>query len=163
MVAADVQPYAGVADLLKTQLRAVGVELTVDKEPLSTLVSSFLFGRNYQMALTPSIDNGPDPDQYSLWHSGQGTDTFDLAHFQRQVFIDKDLEDGRATPIRPERKVAYDDFQTLVADAAPAIFLYEPHYGYAIANRVHGVRTNPTIQPVDRFEYVTQWYIPSGI
>jgi hypothetical protein len=29
---------------------------------------------------------------------------------------------------------------------------------------VHGVRTNPAIEPVDRLQYVTDWYVnASGI
>jgi hypothetical protein len=50
----------------------------------------------------------------------------------------------------------------LIADAAPAIFLYAPHYSYAVSQRVHGVRLNAVIEPGDRFQYVTQWYVNTG-
>ena len=60
------------------------------------------------------------------------------------------------------RLAAYLDFQMLIADAAPAIFLYAPHYDYAVSQRVHGVRLNSVIQPGDRFQYVTQWYVNTG-
>jgi hypothetical protein len=51
-----------------------------------------------------------------------------------------------------------------MAHAAPAIFLVSPHYAYLVATRVHGVRTNPVIEPVDRFQYVAGWSVnPSGV
>jgi ABC-type transport system substrate-binding protein len=119
--------------------------------------------RQFQMALTV-FDNGPDPDQYSLWHSGAPPDTFNLGgYLPHQPLIDKDLEDGRAASDRKARMAAYTDFQGLIADAAPAIFLVSPDYAYLVARRVHGVRTNPTIEPVDRLEFVASWYVsPQG-
>jgi ABC-type transport system substrate-binding protein len=76
--------------------------------------------------------------------------------------IDQDLEVGRSAVDQPARLAAYIDFQMLIADAAPAIFLYAPHYDYAVSQRVHGVRLNSVIQPVDRLQYVTQWYVNTG-
>jgi ABC-type transport system substrate-binding protein len=76
--------------------------------------------------------------------------------------IDKDLEDGRAAIDPQSRLAAYIDFQMLMADAAPAIFLYSPHYDYAVSQRVHGVHVNNVIEPSDRFQYVTDWYVNTG-
>ena len=39
------------------------------------------------------------------------------------------------------------------------IFLYSARYDYAVSHRVHGVRMNKVIEPADRFQYVTQWYV----
>jgi hypothetical protein len=47
----------------------------------------------------------------------------------------------------------------LMADMAPAIFLYAGRYEYAISQRVHGVHTNKVVQPSDRFQYVSDWYV----
>ena len=47
----------------------------------------------------------------------------------------------------------------LMADAAPAIFIYAGRYEYAVSQRVHGVHLNVAIEPYDRFEYVTDWYV----
>ena len=76
--------------------------------------------------------------------------------------IDKDLEDGLAAVDPSARLAAYLDFQTQLVDAAPAIFLYSPHYDYAVSQRVHGVHVNNVIEPADRFQYVTEWYVNSG-
>jgi peptide/nickel transport system substrate-binding protein len=110
------------------------------------------------MALA-SFDLGPDPDQYSLWHSGADSGGLNFAYTRGWGLIDSDLENGRAAVDPQARLAAYIDFQMLMADAAPAIFLYSARYDYAVSQRVHGVHVNKVIAPADRFQYVTQWYV----
>jgi peptide/nickel transport system substrate-binding protein len=154
-------PNRQIADAVAAQLLAVGVQAVVKPVTSSALVQSYLLARNYQMALV-AFDVGPDPDQYSLWHTGADKGTLNFAYQRGWGVIDQDLENGRAAVDQSERLAAYIDFQMLIADAAPAIFLYTPHYNYAISQRVHGVRLNSVIEPVDRFQYVTQWYVNTG-
>ena len=151
-------PSRQIADAVAAQLLAVGVEADVHPVTSADLVQKYLLGRNYQMALV-AFDVGPDPDQYSLWHSGADPNTINFAYAHGWGVIDQDLEVGRAAVDQSARLNAYIDFQVLIADAAPAIFLYSPHYDYAVSQRVHGVRLNGAIEPDDRFQYVTQWYV----
>jgi len=156
-----------VAESVRDQLRLIGVQVTIDPQPASVLVSKYLIGKQFQLALA-DFDNGSDPDQSQLWHSGAATDSLNFTtsdRLPRQALIDKDLEDGIGQTVNGvvktdvvSRKASYADFQDLMADAAPAIFLFEPHYTYIVSKRVRGVRTNPVIEPVDRFQYVTDWY-----
>ncbi len=154
-------PNRQIADAVSAQLLAVGVQVDVKPVTSSALVQTYLLGRNYQMALV-AFDVGPDPDQYSLWHSGADKGSLNFAYAHGWGVIDQDVELGRAAVEQSARLAAYIDFQMLIADAAPAIFLYTPHYNYAISQRVHGVRLNSVIEPVDRFQYVTQWYVYTG-
>jgi peptide/nickel transport system substrate-binding protein len=160
LVTADAYPYRQVAESLSQQLAKVGIQVTVDAVPASVLVSRYLVGKHFQMALV-AFDNGPDPDQFGLWHSSATQDPLNFASVltPKQALIDKDLEDGRAASDRKTRRTAYADFQDLMSDGAPAIFLYEPHYAYVVAARVHGVRTNPAVEPTDRFQYVADWWV----
>jgi peptide/nickel transport system substrate-binding protein len=158
LVASDSYPNRQVADAIARQLLEVGVEVHVTAVPASQLVQKYLLGRNYQMALA-SFDVGPDPDQFSLWHSGADSGSLNFAYTRGWGLIDSDLENGRATVDPQARLAAYIDFQMLMADAAPAIFLYSAHYDYAVSGRVHGVRINKVVEPADRFQYVTQWYV----
>jgi peptide/nickel transport system substrate-binding protein len=150
-----------VADAVSQQLLQIGVEVDVKAVPPSQLVQNYLIGRNYEMALV-SFDVGSDPDQYSLWHSGADPGTLNFAYSRAWGLIDSDLENGRGAIDPPARLAAYIDFQMLMADAAPAIFLYSAHYQYAVSQRVHGVRMNKVIEPADRFQYVTDWYVNTG-
>lgn len=158
LVAPDSYPNHQVADALARQLLAIGVEADVKAVPSSQLVQNYLIGRNYQMAMV-AFDVGSDPDLYSLWHSGADPGTLNFAYSRGWGVIDGDLENGRASVDPQTRLAAYIDFQTLIADAAPAIFLYSARYDYAVSQRVHGVRMNKVIEPYDRFQYVTEWYV----
>jgi peptide/nickel transport system substrate-binding protein len=158
LVSSDSYPNQQVAVALARQLADIGVEVLVKPVPASQLVQKYLLGRNYEMALA-SFDVGPDPDQYSLWHSGADANSLNFAYSRGWGLIDSDLESGRATVDPQARLAAYIDFQTLIADVAPAIFLYSARYDYAVSQRVHGVHINKVIEPADRFMYVTQWYV----
>ncbi len=158
LVAADSYPSRQVADALARQLVDIGIQVTVHAVPASQLVQNYLLGRNYQMALA-SFDVGSDPDQYSLWHSGAEANVLNFAYSRGWGLIDSDLETGRAAVDPQARLAAYIDFQMLMADSAPAIFLYSGRYDYAVSQRVHGVHMNKVIEPADRFQYVTQWYV----
>ncbi len=158
MVAADTYPNQQIADGISQQLADIGVEVDVKAVPASQLVNQYLLGRNYEMALV-TFDVGSDPDLYTLWHSGLDSGSLNFAYTRGWGLIDKDLEDGRAAVNPPARLAAYIDFQMLMVDAAPAIFLYAGRYDYAISQRVHGVHMNKAIEPWDRFQYVTDWYV----
>jgi peptide/nickel transport system substrate-binding protein len=158
LVVADSYPNRQVADALARQLLDIGVQISVKALPASKLVQDYLLTHKYQMALV-HFDVGPDPDQYSLWHSGADLGSLNFAYSRGWGLIDKDLEDGRSAVDPPARLAAYIDFQMLMADMAPAIFLYAGRYEYAISQRVHGVHTNKVVQPSDRFQYVTDWYV----
>jgi peptide/nickel transport system substrate-binding protein len=158
LVAPNSYPSQQVADALARQLMQIGVEIDVKAVPPSQLVQNYLIGRNYEMALV-SFDVGSDPDEYSLWHSGADPNSLNFAYVRGWGLIDSDLEMGRATVDPQARLAAYIDFQMLMADAAPAIFLYSARYEYAVSQRVHGVRMNKVVEPADRFQYVTDWYV----
>jgi peptide/nickel transport system substrate-binding protein len=158
LVVADSYPNRQVAEAIARQILDVGVQVNVKALPASQLVQNYLLTHKYQMALV-QFDVGPDPDQYSLWHSGADPGSLNFAYSRGWGLIDKDLEDGRAAVDPPARLAAYIDFQMLISDLAPAIFLYAGRYDYAVSQRVHGVHMNKVIQPTDRFQYVTDWYV----
>jgi peptide/nickel transport system substrate-binding protein len=158
LVVADSYPNQQIADALAQQLLEIGIEVDVKAVPASQLVQNYLIGHNYQMALA-AFDVGADPDQYSLWHSGADPGTLNFAYTRGWGLIDKDLEDGRSALDLPSRLASYIDFQTLIVNAAPALFLYSGRYDYAVSQRVHGVHIDKVIEPSDRFRYVTDWYV----
>ncbi|HET7339772.1 MAG TPA: peptide ABC transporter substrate-binding protein [Candidatus Dormibacteraeota bacterium] len=158
LVAADSYPNVEIANSISQQLGDVGIQVDVKPVPASKLLQDYLLTHSYEMALI-SIDVGPDPDQYSLWHSGSDPGSLNFAYSRGWGLIDKDLEDGRAAVDPQSRLAAYIDFQMLMADAAPAIFIYAARYEYAVSQRVHGVHMNSAIEPFDRFQYVTDWYV----
>ena len=88
----------------------------------SDLVVSSTTPQDFQAYLA-ILDIPADPDQYSIWHSTQGSTNISKFSSPR---IDKLLEDGRAELDMEERKKIYLDFQRYLIEDSPAIFLYHP-------------------------------------
>lgn len=64
-----------------------------------------------------------DPDQYPFWHSLQGKTNLTKIKYPP---IDKLLEDGRQTLDPLERKKIYQNFQRILLEECPAVFLTYP-------------------------------------
>lgn len=64
-----------------------------------------------------------DPDQYLFWHSTQTKTNLTKINNPR---IDKLLEEGRQTFDQQERKKVYQEFQKILLEECPAIFLKYP-------------------------------------
>lgn len=72
-----------------------------------------------------------DPDQYFFWHSTQKQGNITGYNNKK---VDKLLEDGRGSLSLDERKKIYFDFQKVINDEEPAVFLYYP-YVYVISRK----------------------------
>lgn len=72
-----------------------------------------------------------DPDQYYFWHSTQKEGN--ISNY-KNVKIDKLLEDGRSTINIDERTNFYQEFQKIIQDDPPALFIYYP-YVYTITRK----------------------------
>jgi peptide/nickel transport system substrate-binding protein len=72
-----------------------------------------------------------DPDQYFFWHSTQKNSN--VGNYVN-LKIDKLLEDGRNNYYPLERKKIYLEFQRILEDDPPAVFLYYP-YIYTIKRK----------------------------
>lgn len=146
-----------VADKLKEQWKEVGVDLQIETLPTSDL-QQIIKERNYQMLLFGEILN-LDPDPFSLWHSSQKRDPgLNLALYDNKD-ADTILEDARKTLNPDERMKKYDDFQRLVTEDIPAIFLYSPYYLYGHSKNIKGYGNNIIATPSERFAGIEKWYI----
>jgi peptide/nickel transport system substrate-binding protein len=162
MVSSDAPPYARVAEKVAEQLARVGIMAEVRPVTTASLIHDYLNPRTFDMALT-AFDNGPDPDVYTFWHSSQAhPGGFNFAGMKKNVFMDRDLEDGRNTLDLGARAKAYAAFQEDFAKEIPAVFLYSPRYVLAANKRVHGVRIDASMAPEGRFAYVDDWYVEVG-
>ncbi len=148
---------SNVANVLKEQWSGIGVELVIEVLPTQEL-SQVIKERSYQMLLFGEILN-IDPDPFSLWHSSQKRDPgLNLALYDNKS-ADNLLEKARQTLNPLERMKQYQDFQKLVIEDAPAIFLYNPLYIYAQTNNIKGFDSKIISMPSDRFSNVEKWYI----
>lgn len=146
-----------VANLLKEQWSKIGVELIIEVLPSQEL-QQVIKERGYQTLLFGEILN-IDPDPFSLWHSSQKRDPgLNLSLYDNKTADDL-LEKARQTLNPLERVKQYQDFQKLVVEDVPAVFLYNPLYIYAQANSIKGFGNKIISMPSDRFSNVEKWYI----
>lgn len=102
---------------------------------------------------------GVDPDPYQMWHSSQiGEKGMNLSGYKNSQ-VDKLLEDGRLNSNTEVRKASYTEFQKLLTADLPAIFLYTPHYLYALNKEIKGFDINIITSPEDRLSGITGWFI----
>ncbi len=106
--------YLSIAENIKQQLSKQSIESVV------RVVNSV--PNNYQL-LVADLAIPTDPDQYIYWHSTQNSN---ITHI-KDPKIDKLLEDGRTTLDEKQRKQIYLEFQKVLMEELPAIFLYFPN------------------------------------
>lgn len=112
--------------------------------------------KDFQAILTTQ-EVPSDPDQYSLWHTTQisGGNITSLASAK----VDKFLEDGRKVLDKEERKEKYLEFQKMLLEEAPAVWLYYLPYSYVAAPKVRGITLENLNVPHDRFDSIENWKI----
>jgi len=137
------------------QLIGAKVNLVLVK---SDQIQEIIKTRNYETLLYSQI-LGLDPDPYPFWHSTQKAfPGLNLTSFSDPK-IDQLLEQSRKTTNAEERAQKYKDFQKLLAENTPAIFLYNPTYTYPQSKKIKNFNTSKITIPANRFSGVTDWYI----
>ena len=126
--------YRRVAEVLREQLRPVGVELTIELVDQATATKRILAG-GFQLALVTILY--PDSDVlHLLYHSTQGS--LPIAHVTDPA-LDA-LLDATRTSIDPAaRRTATDDVQRRIVEQAYSLPLYTPTVFTAVSARVQGV------------------------
>jgi len=154
----DQTDYTEAAAILKESWEKIGFTVELNIVENERIQKEVIKPRNYDALLYGEII-GYDPDPYPFWHSSQERDPgLNLSiYFNKQ--IDKVLEQARVTNDINERTLKYVEFQNLLADELPAIFLYTPYYTYGLSKKVKGFGSERIVSPQDRFSSLKSWYI----
>jgi peptide/nickel transport system substrate-binding protein len=140
------------------QLRAAGVDTSLQAQAGSELVRDFLLPRRFQ-AVIYGWDQGYDPDPYPAWHSSQVQEQgLNLAGYTNQE-LDRILTEARQTSNVEQRKALYGQFQQIFAEEVPSILLFYPVHNYFIDKDVKGISLGVLFEPASRFANVHQWYV----
>ena len=154
----DEQPFVAVAEKVKTDWAALGVNVTVEAYESRVLKEEIIRNRNYDALLFgQALKHNPDP--FSFWHSSQTKDPgLNIAEY-KNTQVDKLLVEARQAFDPAVRAAKYAEFQALLVSDAPAAFLYSPLYLYGVRNSVKGLVTDNFSAPEDRFSFINSWYI----
>jgi len=147
-----------VATILKEQWKELGVQIDIKTFDIATLEREILRKRQFDALLFGEV-LGQLPDPFPFWHSSQkGELGLNLSNYENKK-VDEFLETARKSLDAEERKKNLEEFQELIADDAPAIFLYNPDYRYLLAKEIKGVKEEVIVDPSKRFSDISNWYI----
>ncbi len=158
LVTVDQPLLVSVAEVIKKQWQAVGVNVEIKIMDIETLEQETIKPRQYDALLFGEV-LGALPDPFPFWHSSQKKDPgLNLAGFENKN-ADKLLEEARTNLEPAARKEKLEAFQNILLESAPALFLYTPDYVYLVDDKIKGVSGRIITDPSKRFSSVENWYL----
>lgn len=146
------------AQLIKDQLKQIGIDITVEVSSISELEYQYIRPRNYDILLFGE-GFGRDPDPFAFWHSSQIKHPgLNLSLYSNKK-VDALLESARRAHNQQDIESKYREMQKLIVQDKPALFLYTPNYFFAVKNSVRGITVENLSKPSDRFYEAPGWYI----
>ncbi len=159
VVVPDVPFLVTAIKLVKEQWAAIGVHANVIITNSDDVARGALRTRNYQVLMYGNVLKG-DPDVFSFWHSSRKFYPGLNLSLYGNKDVDALLETVRAgTGGKAGRIIALAQLQRIIADDAPAAFLFNPAYLYAIPTILKGLSEVPPTSPADRLKGVAGWYL----
>jgi peptide/nickel transport system substrate-binding protein len=161
-VASDWPEIKQTAEMIKEQWEKIGAQVNLEIFDSITLQKDYLKPRQYDALLFGQALAG-DPDPFTFWHSSHSKDPgLNLALYQNKD-VDKLLEEARQNLDEEKRAEQYLEFQKLVIDDLPAIFLFSPDYLYPVNKKVKGISEIEKLPThTQRFSQIENWYIKTN-
>jgi len=145
-----------IGEMIKNFWTEIG--LTIDLEVLSKDQFSKKLRENDYDAILNTIIEGYDPDPFPLWHSSQKNTGLNFSNLDH-IKIDIILEKARLTSNLEERQEYYQEFQEMLAENSPGVFLYQTILSYFQDKKIKGFEASYLPLPTDRFSKIENWYI----
>jgi len=146
------------AQILKTQWKEIGVDLDIETFNIATIEGEIIRKREYEILLFGEA-LGSIPDPFPFWHSSQkGELGLNLANYENKK-ADTLLEENRESLEEDERKEKLEEFQNILVDDCPVVFLFNPDYRYLVSEKIKGINQGLIIDPSKRFVDIGNWYV----
>jgi ABC-type transport system substrate-binding protein len=147
-----------VAEFIKDSWEKAGVKTFVKIISPNQVQTDIIRQKNFEALLLSQVIGG-DQDNYAFWHSSQiGENGLNISEYKNKE-VDKLLEEARVSLSQEEKIEKYKKFQETLNDDFPVIFLYFPTYTYTQNKKIKGFDFENILNPADRFNNVSRWYI----
>jgi peptide/nickel transport system substrate-binding protein len=157
LTTAEREEFSRAAEIIKGSWESLGVEVELKEIPASQVQREVIRERDYE-ALLFGVIVGFDPDPFSFWHSSQvDAPGLNLSLYANRK-ADKLLEEARQIDNPEERAKKYLEFQNILAEDIPAIFLYVPRHAYIVDKDIRGIEDSRINVPSGRFANIENWY-----
>ncbi len=146
------------AEIIKSQWEKLGAKVTVKVFEYGDLYQNIIATRKYD-ALLFGQSVGKDLDLYAFWHSSQrNSPGLNVALYVNSK-VDKLLEDARTMADEDTKDKTYEQFEDIIRQDVPAIFLYSPEFIYITPPKVKNFELSSITSPSDRFYNINKAYI----
>jgi len=146
--------------LLQSELKKIGVAMTLTEMEPTALLQRILAG-NYDSAYL-SWDLDPDPDPYGLLHSSQWPPHGQNVVFYKNPEVDTLIDAGRREFNQSKRVDIYRKLHELVAGDQPYTWTLQVSVKWGIAKRVHGVKLSKGWGLFLWYPGEFDWWIPES-
>ncbi len=146
---------------IQSYWKDLGIKTTINSVAATQIQQEVIQPRKFDVLFYGQV-LGSDPDPYAFWHSSQAVENgFNIANFKNKD-VDQLLEDARLITDLELRKEKYKEFQKIISEEEPAIFLYSPVYIYPQSTKLKNFDSQLIFSPSDRFDNVSEWYLETG-
>lgn len=157
LATADAPELLSTAELLASMWQDAGIKVNIQVYSLSELNTVVIRPRNYDAVLFGEIV-GRSLDLFAFWHSSQRNDPgLNLALYTNSK-ADMALTRARESTSKREREKLYEQFNDILQDDMPAVFLFAPEFIYIVPEKLGGVELGALTTPSERFLNVHEWY-----
>jgi len=118
-------------------LKEVGVDVKIRPVEFSVLVTEIANPGKFEAILLDWIEN-PDPDCYVEWGTDQVKNGMNFMSYANP-HVDQLLNQARTTLDIKKRKILYKNFQKIITEEAPYIFLWYPETMIGVNRRIEGI------------------------
>jgi len=142
-----------ICQVLQQQWKEIGDQMEINTTDVASYVAinnAGEFARSYGF-----LSFAPDPSTAAFWYKTEGALNW---HGLGEALPDLQalLLSAEQTVDLAERKAIYAEFQEIIAETAPDVYIYDRQYYHVASSRIHNF--NP--MPDGNFIYeINQWYV----
>ena len=155
----SLNPLPVVATEVANQLDAIGVQVTIK----TVAPESFLIGTLETGAFQLAIDAwspAPDPDVRAFWRStATPPHGYNVSEAAADPFLDAALDMLARSPGRSVRSAAAAQVTALLADDAPAVFLYTPRVSFVFRSPMPTAPMPAIGDESARYNHISSWVL----
>lgn len=146
------------AEIMQSFFRDIGVQMDIRVQEWSTFVSRTINQRDFD-AILLGWSLSAEPDPYDIWHSSKTKpEEFNIVGFANPR-ADSLMEKARYEFNQAKRKQYLDEFQAILHEEQPYLWLYAPYSLLAVHKRIAGI--SPTEAAGIGYNQ-PEWYVPAG-
>ena len=161
LIPADSNISAQFAQLFQSELKNIGVDVTITALDGNAMTERLLSGNFQSAQMNWELD--PDPDPYSLFHSSQiPPHGYNFVYYQNPE-ADKLIEAAHREVDHAKRVALYRQLHALLAADQPYTWTVQVSVKWAISKRVHGVKESKGWGFFNWVPGTLDWWIPQNM